>query len=141
MPTMTMKGLLAPVAAAAAAALVLAAPATADPRFPGGGWQGGGWYAHNQNVPAELRLHREFQQLAWAYERALRQGRLDRRDAARIGQRLAEIDRLGSRYARNGFNRGERQRIERLLREARGELHHAMRHSGWRDARWGGGWR
>jgi hypothetical protein len=91
-------------------------------------------------VPTEVRLEREFRELAWAYDRALRQGRLDRRDAARIGQRLAEIDRLGSRYARNGFNRGERQRIERLLRETRAELRYAVRDTGWRDARWGG-WR
>jgi hypothetical protein len=126
--------------AAAAAVLLLAAPAAADPRFHGTGPQGG-WYGQSQRLPTELRLEREFRQLAFDYERALRSGRLDRREADRIGRRLAEIDRLGSRYARNGFNRGERQRIERLLRETRGELHHAMRNGNWRDARWSGGWR
>lgn len=126
--------------AAAAAALLLAAPAAADPRFHGGGWSG-----YSRQVPAEVRLERDFRQLARDYDRALRSGRLDRRDADRIGRRLAEIDRLGSRYARGGFNRGERQRIERLLGEARGELHVAMRDSRWRDASWnskrgGRGW-
>lgn len=137
MPTITLPSLLTP---AAAAALLLAAPAAADPRFHGKG-PNGGWYGHSQRLPTELRLEREFRQLAFDYERALRRGQLDRREADRIGRRLAEIDRLGSRYARNGFNRGERQRIERLLRETRGELHHAMRSGNWRDARWGGGWR
>lgn len=125
------KTLMAP--AAAAMALALAAPATADPRV-----HGRGWHQDRGHLPAEFRLEREFRQLAFAYERALRERRLDRRDAARIGRRLAEIDRLGSRYAGNGFNRGERQRLERLLREARAELRYAMRDPGWRDARWGG---
>lgn len=88
----------------------------------------------------EQRLSAEFRQVGWEYNRALRSGRIDRREAARIERRLDEIDRLGRRYARDGFNRGERQRIERLLREARGEIHFAMQDRGWREADWRRGW-
>jgi hypothetical protein len=88
----------------------------------------------------EARLSAEFRQIGWDYHRALRAGRIDRREAERIEQRLDEIDRLGSRYARDGFNRGERQRIERLLREARGEIQFAAADRGWREADWRRGW-
>jgi hypothetical protein len=86
------------------------------------------------------RLNLDFRQVGWEYDRALRSGRIDGRAARRIEQRLAEIDRLGSRYARDGFNRGERQRIERLLREARGEIQLAVRDRGWRAADYRRGW-
>jgi hypothetical protein len=88
----------------------------------------------------EQRLAAEFRQIGWEYDRALRAGRIDGREAERIERRLDEIDRLGSRYARNGFNRGERQRIERLLREARGEIQLAARDRGWREADYRRGW-
>ncbi len=88
----------------------------------------------------EQRLNAEFRQIGWAYDRALRAGRIDRRAAQRIEARLDEIDRLGQRYARNGFNRGERQRIERLLREARGAIDFAQQDRGWREADWRRGW-
>jgi hypothetical protein len=86
------------------------------------------------------RLSAEFRQVGWEYQRALRSGRIDRGEARRIEGRLDEIDRLGSRYARDGFNRGERQRIERLLREARGEIRYAVQDRGWREADYRGGW-
>jgi hypothetical protein len=82
------------------------------------------------------RLSSEFRQVSWEYNRALRSGRIDRGEARRIEGRLDEIDRLGRRYARDGFNRGERQRVERLLREARGEIRFAMQDRGWREADW-----
>jgi hypothetical protein len=85
-------------------------------------------------------LSGEFRQVSWEYSRALRSGRIDGREASRIERRLDEIDRLGSRYARDGFNRGERQRIERLLREARGEIRVAVQDRGWREADWRRGW-
>jgi hypothetical protein len=108
------------------ATMLVAAPAVAqDWRFRGS---------------TEARLNQEFRQLSWEYDRALRSGRIDRREAQRIERRLHEIDRLGSRYARNGFNRGERQRIERLLREARGEIRFAVQDRGWREADWRRGW-
>lgn len=88
----------------------------------------------------EQRLSGEFRQLSWEYDRALRSGRIDRREAQRIERRLDEIDRLGRRYARDGFNRGERQRIERLLREARGEIRFALQDRGWREADWRRNW-
>lgn len=88
----------------------------------------------------EQRLNQEFRQVSWEYNRALRSGRIDRREAQRIERRLDEIDRLGRRYARDGFNRGERQRMERLLREARVEIHYAMQDRGWREADWRRGW-
>jgi hypothetical protein len=88
----------------------------------------------------EQRLNQEYRQIGWEYERALRSGRIERREAERIERRLDEIDRLGRRYARDGFNRGERQRIERLLRETRGEIHFAMQDRGWREADWRRNW-
>ncbi len=88
----------------------------------------------------EQRLSAEFRQVGWEYRRALRSGRIDGREARRIEGRLDEIDRLGRRYARDGFNRGERQRIERLLREARGEIQFALQDRGWREADWRRGW-
>jgi hypothetical protein len=88
----------------------------------------------------EARLNHEFRQVSWDYNRALRSGRIDRREAQRIERRLNEIDRLGRRYARDGFNRGERQRMERLLREARSEIHWASADRGWREADWRRGW-
>lgn len=88
----------------------------------------------------EQRLSQEFRQIGWEYSRALRAGRIDGREAERIERRLDEIDRLGSRYARDGFNRGERQRMERLLREARGEIQLASRDRGWREADYRRGW-
>ena len=86
------------------------------------------------------RLSAEFRQVSWEYNRALRSGRIDRQEARRIERRLEEIDRLGRRYARDGFNRGERQRVERLLREARSEIHWASADRGWREADWRRGW-
>jgi hypothetical protein len=86
------------------------------------------------------RLSSEFRQVSWEYNRALRSGRIDRGEARRIEGRLDEIDRLGRRYARDGFNRGERQRMERLLREARSEIHWASADRGWREADWRRGW-
>lgn len=86
------------------------------------------------------RLSAEFRQVSWEYNRALRSGRIDRGEANRIERRLDEIDRLGRRYARDGFNRGERQRMERLLREARGEIRYAVQDRGWREADWRRGW-
>lgn len=112
--------------AAALVTTVAAVPAAA------GDWRGRG--------STEQRLGQEFRQIGWDYSRALRSGRIDRREAQRIEQRLDEIDRLGSRYARNGFNRGERQRIERLLREARGEIQFAAQDRGWREADYRRGW-
>jgi hypothetical protein len=88
----------------------------------------------------EARLNQEFRQVAWDYRRAVRTGRIDGREAQRIERRLDEIDRLGRRYARDGFNRGERQRMERLLREARGEIRVAVQDRGWREADWRRGW-
>ncbi len=88
----------------------------------------------------EQRLLAEFRQIGRAYDRALRAGRIDRREAQRIEGRLDAIDRLGQRYARNGFNRGERQRIERLLGEARGEIAFAQQDRGWHEADWRRGW-
>ncbi len=112
---------------AALALALAAAPAAAN-------WQSGRAYS------SEARLEQDFRQLSWQFERALRFGALDRREADRIGRRLAEIDRLGSRYGRDGhFNRGERQRLERLIREARFELHQsarAPRDRRWQDAGW-----
>jgi hypothetical protein len=88
----------------------------------------------------EQRLSAEFREVGRDYRRALRSGRIDGREARRIEARLDEIDRLGSRYARDGFNRGERQRIERLLREARGEIRFATADRGWREAEYRRGW-
>lgn len=86
------------------------------------------------------RLSAEFRQVSWEYNRALRSGRIDGQEARRIERRLEEIDRLGRRYARDGFNRGERQRVERLLREARSEIHWASADRGWREADWRRPW-
>lgn len=102
-------------------------------------------WAFQQRGPAtEVRIEQEFRQLAQQYNRALRAGALDRREADRIGRRVAEIDRLGTRYARDGrFNRGERQRLERLIREARFDLQQsarAPRGRQWQDARWRQRW-
>ena len=116
--------------AAAGAALLGASPAMADP-----GW-GYRAYAGERPYDTEARLEREFRQLVWQFQRADRAGRIDRAEGRRIEARLAEIDRLGNRYARDGFNRGERQRLERLIREARQALHYAARDRNWRDARY-----
>lgn len=112
----------------AALALALAAtPVSAT-------WQAG----RHQTV--EAHIEQDFRQINRQFERALHHGALSRAEADRIGHRLAEIDRLGSRYARDGrFNRGERQRLERLIREARFELQQTARTQQsrrWQDAGW-----
>lgn len=121
------------IAIPAALAMALAAvPASAAP------WAGPG------PRQTEARIEADFRQLSFQYNRALRAGALERREARRIGGRLAEIDRLGRRYARDGrFNRGERQRLERLIGEARFDLQQSARNGHgqrWQRAGWQRRW-
>ncbi len=136
------------MALAAVTGFAFAAPAVAQPAWGAQGWgppphARGAPPPHVRDLPphrfrgsVEMQLERQFRALIQRYEFALRSGRLTRSEAQRIDRRLREIDRLGQRYARGGFNRSQADRIARLIRETEIELQFAARQPGWRDAGW-----